>query len=404
MSFLALLFWVFASLIVFAYAAYPIVIWLASRCFARAPIAPEQLRENLPFVSVLIVAHDEEQVIEERVQNALAMDYPADRLEIVFALDGCTDRTASIVQSYQSRCVRVLEFPARRGKSATLNDAFEELVGEIVLLSDANTQIDPTAAHRLVRWFRLPDVGVVCGRLVLHDPVTGRNVDSLYWKYETFLKQCEGRLGALLGANGAIYAIRRDLHQPIPNQTVIDDFVVPLLAKLRSGCRIMYDASAVACEETPAAVGSEFRRRARIGAGGFQSIGLLWRLLDPRRGWVALAFLSHKVLRWLCPFFMIGLVVTNLLLVESDFYRWTLLAQVSFYVVSLLASLVPPSIKGFKPLRLATMFTSMNLALFVGFWRWMLGRQRGAWARTCRVSVREEAVPDSTLLRVSQGQ
>ena len=243
---------------------------------------------------------------------------------------------------------------------------------------------------RLVRWFSHPQVGVVCGRLVLTDPHTGRNVDSLYWKYETLLKRCEGRLGALLGANGAIYAIRKELYQPIPSQTLIDDFVIPLLAKLRSGCSIIYESSAVAREETPADVRSEFRRRARIGAGGFQSIGMLWRLLDPRRGWVALSFLSHKVLRWICPFFMIGVLASNLLLLDIPFYRLVLMSQLGFYLVSVLAAFLPPSIKFLKPLRLATMFTSMNLALFVGFWRWLSGRQNGVWVRTSRITGNKE--------------
>ena len=200
------------------------------------------------------------------------------------------------------------------------------------------------------------------GRLILTEPGTGNNVDSLYWKYETFLKRCEGRLGALLGANGAIYAIRRDLYVPIPPETIVDDFVIPLLAKLRSSCTIIYDCEAVAREETPASVASEFHRRARIGAGGFQSIALLWRLLDPRQGWIAFSFLSHKVLRWLCPFFLIGLLVTSALLWDRAFFRWVLAAQVGFYATSLLAALAPPGLRVPKPIRLMMMFTSMNAA------------------------------------------
>ena len=378
-------FWICGSLIVFAYALYPIVIWCLSRWFAADVVIPDHAEGELPLVSLLIVAHNEEDVIEERIRNALAIDYPSDRLEIVIALDGCTDGTSAIVQRYQSHGVRLLEFPQNRGKSTALNHAFESLNGEIVVLSDANTEMEPTAVHRLTPWFSDPRVGVVCGRLVLIDPISACNVDSHYWKYETFMKRCEGRLGALLGANGAIYAIRKDLFQPIPNQTLIDDFVIPLLAKLNSGCLIIYEPTAVAREETPADVRSEFRRRTRIGAGGFQSIGMLWRLVDPRQGWVALSFLSHKVLRWLCPFFMIGAFVSNLLLLDNSFYRFVLMSQLGFYLVSVLVAFLPSSTKVLKPLRLATMFTSMNLALFMGFWRWLLGRQNGVWARTSRV-------------------
>ena len=175
------------------------------------------------------------------------------------------------------------------------------------------------------------------------------------------------------------------LYVPIPVATIIDDFVIPLLAKLRSGCAILYDCDAVAREETPPDVSSEFHRRARIGAGGFQSIALLWRLLDPRRGWVAFTFLSHKVLRWLCPFFLIGLFVSNLFLLDRTFFCWLLVTQMIFYCVSLLAVFLPEGVRIPKAIRLMTMFTSMNAALLVGFVRWMRKRQDAAWKRTARL-------------------
>ena len=341
--------------------------------------------EEWPRLTLLIAAYNEEAVIEQRVRNALEMDYPRDRLEIVIGLDGCSDGTAEIVRGFGQRGVRLLEFDERRGKASVLNAAMNQVNGEIVVMSDANTDIDPQAARRLVQWFRDSRVGAVVGRLILTDPRSGGNADGLYWRYETFLKRCEGRLGALLGANGAIYAIRRKLYVPIPPETIIDDFVIPLLAKLHSGCAIVYDCTAVAREETPPDVTSEFHRRARIGAGGFQSIALLWRLLDPRRGWVAFTFLSHKVLRWLCPFFLIGLLASNVLLCDRPFFRRVLVAQMVFYGVSLLAAFVPGGVRLPKPIRLMTMFTSMNAALLVGFVRWLRKRQNAAWKRTTRV-------------------
>src|SRR5207244_11740611 len=136
------------------------------------------------------------------------------------------------------------------------------------LVSDANTFIEPGAPKRLARWFDDASIGAVCGRLVLVDPASGRNVDGLYWRYETFLKLCESRLDALLGANGAIYAIRRGAFIPIPPETAVDDFVIPLLSRLEWDNRLVYDADAVAREETPAEIGDEFKRRARTGPGG----------------------------------------------------------------------------------------------------------------------------------------
>jgi cellulose synthase/poly-beta-1,6-N-acetylglucosamine synthase-like glycosyltransferase len=379
-------------LALYNYAVYPVLIWGLTRRFSPPAAASPEDPEVWPFVSLLIAAHNEEAVIEERIRNALEMNYPQERLEIVIGLDGCTDGTAPIVRRYEDQGVRLLDYPTRRGKASVLNSAMPTLEGEIALLSDANTDIDPNAARRLARWFQRPQVGVVCGRLILTDNKTERNADSLYWKYETFLKRCEGRLGALLGANGAIYAIRRDLYVSIPPETIVDDFVIPLLAKLQSGCAIIYDYEAVAREETPADVRSEFHRRARIGAGGFQSIGMLWKLLDPRRGWVAFTFLSHKILRWFCPFFLIGLLASNLLLWNRPFFQWLLVAQIVFYGVSLAAVYSPKWLRLPKPIRLMTMFTGMNAALLVGFVRWLRKRQHAAWKRTARVAEASGAI------------
>lgn len=375
-------FWLFAILIAYSYVIYAPLIWLLARVFGRWDVAP--VTHKRPSVSLLIAAYNEQDVIEGRIRNALASDYPKDLLEIVVACDGCDDGTIGIIKRFESQGVRLVNYSTRRGKSTVLNETIPTLRGEIVVFSDANTATDRDAISNLVRWFDDDSIGAVCGRLVISDPVTGRNADSLYWKYETFLKKCESRLGALLGSNGAIYAMRRRLYQPIPAGTLVDDFVIPLLAKQRTGCGIVYDASAVARELSPNDVASEFHRRSRIGAGGFQSIVLLWRLLNPRRGWVAMTFFSHKILRWLCPFFMIGLLATNALLLESLFYQWTAAAQLLFYAVSALAAWLPPGARAFKPLRLTTMFTAMNAALFVGFFRWLLSDGSGAWRRTQR--------------------
>ena len=385
---LATSFWACLVLIACSYAGYPLLIWACSRLFGSEPEAPRVAEAELPTVSLLIAAYNEEAEIEGRILNALAMDYPRDRLEIVVGSDGSTDETCRIVRIFADQGVRLLSYDRRRGKASVLNASFPELLGEIVLLSDANTHNDPGAARNLVRWFRDPGVGIVCGKLVLTDPKTGRNADSLYWRYETFLKRCEGRLGALLGANGAIYAIRRGLYEPIPADTIVDDFVIPLLARVRTGASIVYDELAIAHEETPPDMASEFHRRSRIGAGGFQSIGMLWKLLDPQQGWVAFTFLSHKILRWSCPFFLVGLLVSNVALVLEGVtpFGYFLAAQGGFYLASLASSCLPAGHRALKPLRIAGMFTGMNAALLVGFFRWSFGLQKGAWRRTVRLA------------------
>jgi cellulose synthase/poly-beta-1,6-N-acetylglucosamine synthase-like glycosyltransferase len=383
-------FWTCASLVLYVYVGYPILVWILARVFgreARPPVGSEDVHPHA--VSMIIAVCDEEAVIGDRLRNALEMDYPSQELEIIVGSDGSIDRTTEIVHGFADRGVRLLEFARRRGKAAVVNDAAAAARGEVLLMTDANTHFNPAAARKLTRWFRDPSVGAVIGRLVLVDPCTGANADGLYWEYETFLKRCEARLGASMANNGAIYALRRALYEPIPPAMIADDLIIPLRAKLRTGCKIVYDPEAIALEETAPDVRAEFYRRARIGAGGFGSIGMLWKLLDPRRGWIAVAFLSHKVLRWLCPFFLIGALLGSLVLRDRQPYRAALLAQVGFYATSLLMARVPTRHRLLRPLRLATMFTTMNAALLVGFWRWLSGRSEGAWRRTARADQAE---------------
>ncbi len=396
---LALGFWACSFLVAFAYLLYPLLILVfANLCGRKAsrhadpqplsgssrPDRDETLDDALPALSLLIAAHNEEGAIEARILNALALNYPVGKLEIVIASDGSTDGTNEIVRRYADRGVRLLAYSLNQGKASVLDKSVPRLTGQVLILSDANTHMDPDAARRLAAWFSDPDIGVVCGRLVLTDARTGKNVDGLYWKYETFLKKCESRLGALLGSNGAIYAIRKGLFPGVAPGTIIDDFVIPLAAKRRSGCRIVYDTAAVAYEETAPTMRAEFRRRVRIGAGGFQSIGMLWPLLLPTNGWVAFTFLSHKVLRWACPFFLLGTLVTNALLLGAPLYNGLMAAQVAFYLLAAGGNWLPARPRCLRYLRLPTMFVSMNAALFLGFFRWLLGRQGGTWKRTDR--------------------
>jgi exosortase len=393
-----MIFWFCAAVVVYCYAVYPLLIRLLSRAFAKSVKAPELTDAQLPSAALLIAAHNEESVIAKRIENALATDYPKDRFEIVVACDGCSDNTAAVVSRYVNRGVRLFEYTRRQGKSGALNATMKQIDSDIVLLSDANTELNPDAARMLARWFADPQIGAVCGRLVLVDPKTGKNADGMYWKYETFIKKSEGKLGALLGANGAIYAIRRDLYVPIPSNTIVDDFVIPLLAKMKSGCRIIYDADAVATEETAPDIRGEFRRRSRIGAGGFQALGLLWPLLSPTHGWLAFSFLSHKVLRWLCPFALLAMLLSCAAAASNPQYRSLLMAQLGFYVLAMLPLIVPVELARLRPLRLLTMFASMNAALAVGFGRWLSGVNSGSWDRTARIGENNMLLSDYSRL------
>jgi cellulose synthase/poly-beta-1,6-N-acetylglucosamine synthase-like glycosyltransferase len=294
-----------------------------------------------------------------------------------------------------------MTFPVRRGKASVLNDVVPQATGDVIVFSDANTLFERSALKNLVRHFDNASVGGVVGRLVLVDPESGSNADGLYWKFENFLKGCEGRLGAVLGANGGIYAIRRDQYRPIPPNTILDDFLIGMRVH-ETGKRLLYDKTALAFEETPTTVGAEFKRRARIGAGGYQSLGQLGHLLSPLRGWLAFAFWSHKVLRWSCPVALALALVCNGLLAWSSplngsvLYGSLLAVQSLLYVLALATSCFERLPGVWKVLRLPEMFVQMNLALAVGFVRFVRGIRGGTWTRTERNSVQTESVESAT--------
>jgi cellulose synthase/poly-beta-1,6-N-acetylglucosamine synthase-like glycosyltransferase len=389
-----IVFWLSLGLVAYSYLGYPVVIgaWSALR-EAIAGVrfvagGPDRRRRGRgerawPSVSVVLAAHDEETCIRQKIENCLALDYPADRLEVVVGCDGCTDLTAAAARSSGDPRVRVVELP-RSGKASVLSRLVPIATGEVIVLTDANTMFDRGALQALARHFDDASVGAVVGRLRLYNRVRREYEESLYWRYETILKYYEGKLGAVLGANGGIYAIRRVLFQPLKPATIVDDFVIPVRIATR-GWRVPYEPEAVAHEETTEDYGREFGRRARIGAGNWQSLSFLPELIDPRTGFLAFAFVSHKLLRWVAPFLLAAALALSfpLALRGGVVYRALLLAQLAFYALALLGGLGAAG-RLRRVASLARYFVAMNAALAVGFWRFVRGTQSAAWNRTAR--------------------
>ncbi len=343
--------------------------------------------EAWPRVSLVFSAYDEEPCIRRKIENCLAIDYPADRLEILIGCDGCTDRTAEIARAVGGARVKVEEIQPRAGKAAALSRLVPAAAGDIVVLTDANVMLDPGAVAALVRRFRDPAVGAVVGRLRLFNPTRMEFEESLYWRYETLLKYYEGKHGCVLGANGGLYAVRRVLFSPLRPDTIIDDFVIPLRIAVR-GFAVPFEPDALAHEETTESTGSEFVRRARIGAGCWQSLTRMPRVLDPRGGFLFFSFVSHKLLRWATPFLLaVAFLANAAAAVEPGAWglRALLAAQLAFYALALAGR---RGIAG--PLRrvasFAHYFVAMNAALAVGFWRFLRGTQTATWQRTERTT------------------
>lgn len=388
-----ILFWCAALLLLHTYFFYPLMLFtgdgvgqvLQSVRYMRGGERRRRAERSgePPKVSLVVAAYNEASCIGQKVENSLALDYPRDRFEVLIGSDGSDDGTDEIVAASTDPRVRLSPAP-RGGKVSVLNRCIPAATGDIVLLSDANTMIDAAAVQRLVRHFDDPTVGAVCGRLMLYNPSKQDYEESAYWSYESLIKFYEGKHGAVMGANGGLYAIRRSLFSALPGDTIVDDFVIPLRLMDR-GYRVVYEPEAIAYEETTEDYAQEFGRRARIAAGNFQSLGMVPGLLAPSAGFKAFAFWSHKVLRWAAPAFMLAALVANLFLLGSPLYQATLAAQIGFYGLALAGRFGLFRGKLRKAASVAHYFVTMNVALAVGFWRFLRNSQRVTWDRTARV-------------------
>ena len=367
-----LVFWISVAVVFYTYAGYPLIL-IALRALARRPVRSAPI---LPSVSLLIPAYNESRVIERKIKNALALDYPPDRLEIVIASDGSTDDTVAIAQRMaDGQQVRVLPFPCNRGKMATLNASVPQLRADVVVFSDAPALLCPDALRQLVQSFADPEVGAVSGHYTVirtGDARTGASED-FYWKYETALKTMESSLGSTLGAHGHLYAIRRELYPYPPPATINDDYVI-FVSVLSRGYRAVYDASAIVYEEAHEMEG--FGRRVRIVAGNIQQLREMRRLLRPFQPLPLFVFLSHKLARLVVPLAMLTALTANLFLLGRPFYIAAICAQALFYLLAAggaLRRLTP------KILMLPFYFSMVNAAAFFGFYHALTRRRNMAW-------------------------
>jgi len=332
------------------------------------------------MVSLLIPAYNEEAHIEQKLRNSLALDYPRERLEIVVASDGSTDRTNVIVKQFQGQGIRLLEMRDNIGKSAMLTRTVPLLKGEVVVFSDTSSELEPGALRAVVRNFADPRVGCVSGlyRLKGAEDLRAQG-EGLYWRYETFIKQQESRLHSILGAHGAFYAIRRHLFEALAGSLINDDYLIPMQI-VAQGYRAVYEPAAVSWERELASVEGEFARRRRIAAGNCQQIVELRHLLDPTRGWVAFSFFSHKVLRTLAPLFMIAVLLTSPWL-PTPWAVVTLAAQAALYGSAAAGYLCQRAGKVVRWLSPPLYFCLGNLAMLAGLLKFCFGRDRFGWER-----------------------
>lgn len=391
----SVIFWAAALLLLHTYFFYPVILFMLDgieQAIANLKFIKHgrerrrpRVETALPSVSLVVAAYNEASCIDDKIKNSLSLDYPSDRFELLIGSDGSDDGTDEKVKSVRDVRVR-LSAAARAGKTTVLNRCIPSASGDIIILSDANTVIDADAVKRLVRHFSDPEVGAVCGKLKLYNKELQDYEESAYWTYESLIKFYEGKQGAVMGANGGLYAIRRRLFTRLPASTIVDDFVIPLRI-MEQGFKVKYDPEAVAYEETTEDYDKEFGRRARIAAGNFQALRMVPGLLSPTAGFKAFAFWSHKLLRWAAPALMALAFLANIAMLNKPMYVVTFAAQCLFYGLALAGR--QGVLRG-SPKRVASIayyFTTMNVAIAVGFWRFLRNSQRAAWDRTARPTV-----------------
>ncbi len=372
------IFWACFFLVVYTYLLDPVVLFLASataRRWGRSAVAPGG--GVLPSVSLVIAAHNEERYLTDKLANLAALDYPRDRLEILFVSDGSTDGTNEILgRAAQAGTITLVTLPSRGGKSNALNQAVPRAKHDVLVFSDAATLFAPDAVREMVQHFADPRVGVVCGALQFQASAESRQTEGLYWRYESLLRLMESRIGVTLTASGAIYALRRECFVPLSADTLVEDLVVPMTAR-RLGFRVLYDPNARGTDFAAPTVAGEFSRRVRIATGSFRALGGLLRgPLDPV---TAFAFVSHKLLRWMLPFLLIGMLVTSATMVDSPLYRALFVLQVLFYAWALAGYLLRPRIQRIRYALVPYYLLAIHVAFLVGFVRYLCGRREIEW-------------------------
>lgn len=386
----AALFWASALACAYLYAGYPALLWIVARLRPRPPKAsPIE-----PEVSVVVPVYNEESILAAKLDNTIALDYPRDRLEVVVVSDGSTDRSEAIALRYRERGVRWLARP-RGGKALALNAGAAAARGEILVLTDANGMLERGSLRALVAPFADPEVGGVCGHKryrVTRGADTTELGENLYWRFDTWQKRLESRIGSVFAADGTLYALRRELYVPLIELAQADDIAISARVPLQNR-RLVYAPEAVVWEEAPAEGREEFRRKVRVTN---HSVRALWNLGAGlwTSGFYSLELLSHKLFRHLAPIFLLPLFASSAALaLRSPLARAAFGAQIVFYLAALAGFLLRRTRVGrWRPLAVPYYFTMVNAAALLGVLSIARGERRREWTPRQGLGPREGSV------------
>jgi len=383
-------FWISIFLIVYTFIGYGFVLYILVKV-KNLFYTPFSFKNDalLPGITVLVAAYNEEDIIEEKISNTLALNYPKDKVQVIFITDGSTDRTAEKVSAYPG--VTLLHTEARAGKMAAIKRAIPFLEREIVVFTDANTFLNKDALLELVKHYQNPKVGAVAGekRILVEESADASSAgEGFYWKYESLLKKWDYALYSGVGAAGELFSIRKALYQPVESDTIIDDHMIAMRIA-ENGHIIAYEPNAYAMETASADVKEELKRKIRIAAGGIQSILRLKKAANPFHYPIfTFQYISHRVLRWtITPFLLILALILNAWIAYdtgSLFYQVLFSFQVFFYLLSLIGLYFENRNIRIKALFIPYYFCVMNYAVIAGIFRYYQKNQSAAWEKSKR--------------------
>jgi len=372
------LFWFSIAIIFYVYLGYPILIHLLSLFYKK----PVKIKYVYPMASIILPVHNEEEHIEEKLNSLMHINYPEGRYEILIGSDGSTDRTNEIVTQLTAEKKRIKFFrqERRQGKCNMINFLVNHATGEIVVFTRARQEWDINALEQIVRNFSDRKVGSVSGALFYKNKGNSKAERGvgMYWEYEKFIRKSESGMGSMLGATGALYAIRRELFPQLPKDLILDDIYIPMKI-VEKGYRAVFDSKAKVYDKVFKTPKEEFSRRSRTLAGNFQLLIYLKELFNPFRGKISWQFFSHKFLRLTVPFLLIAIFIINALLLDSALYKFFFILQISFYALALLGLIFKQKN---RVIDIPYMFCVMNSAAAVGLYRLLTRRQDVLWEKT----------------------
>ena len=390
-----ILFWLFVFIVFYTYLGYGLLIWFLNKVKSyfvdTSFTALKAVFE--PEVALIIAAFNEEDYVEDKISNTLALDYPEKKLAIYFVTDGSDDSTPDIIRRYPR--LTLLHEPARRGKAAAMNRAMHFVKEPFVIFCDANTVLNTACVREMVKFYADDRVGAVAGEKKIYQPPEAKAAaagEGLYWKYESFLKKQDSDFYTVVGAAGELFSVRSSLYQPIEEGVLIEDFVLSLRIA-QQGYVVKYAPGAYATESSSASIKDEQKRKIRISAGGFQAMFMLKGLLNIfRYGTLSFQYISHRVLRWsITPVCILLLIPLNIVLVAQRagvIYDVILILQLGFYCASLTGWFFANRNIKIKALYIPYYFLFMNLSVIWGFKRFLKGQQSVLWEKAARAKVR----------------